>query len=107
MSEKLKVRAIIVATGLWSRRKLRRNKDVVSFGEFSRALDEEVELTDEWTDLTFTEVARTVPYNYFNLNPAPGLRRLVGGELCVFVPPSARAWRCAEKQRVEFPSYLV
>ncbi len=53
MSEKLKVRAIIVATGLWSRRKLRRNKDVVSFGEFSRALDEEVELTDEWTDLTF------------------------------------------------------
>jgi pseudouridine synthase len=53
MPEKIKVRAIIVATGLWSRRKLRRNKDVVFFDGAARALEEDLMLGEDWTELTF------------------------------------------------------
>lgn len=53
MPERIRVRAIIVATGLWSRRKLRRNKDVAFFDGEARSLDEDVELGEDWTDLTF------------------------------------------------------
>ena len=53
MTETIKLRTVLAASGRWSRRKLRRSRDVAFFDAGTIALEESVTLSEDWTPFTF------------------------------------------------------